>query len=192
MAKQIEAQITVTHYPRHPFGKHAGTYDITTRLGRENYEDDPVPLSGCALSDPLSSGDKDLLCALSLARVDAGGQFAVDYAALRAHLRAVCGVRDIDLHGLTWATVMQILRPAASEPERPLPLSKAAALIYEKLLTLKPHEAMLTREIQDWYEEATGSNLDEGTWKNLRKEMELYGLKNRPRVGYYIEQKMTL
>lgn len=96
-------------------------------------------------------------------------------------------VRDFLLRMRAWC-----LRVRPDHSERPLPLSKAATLIYEKLLSLKPHEAMLTRQIQDWYEVKAKANLDEGTWKKLRKEMEPYGLKNRRRAGYYIDQKMTL
>ncbi len=96
-------------------------------------------------------------------------------------------IRDFLLRMRSWC-----LRVRPDHSERPLPLSKAATLIYEKLLSLKPHEAMLTRQIQDWYEVKAKANLDEGTWKKLRKEMEPYGLKNRRRAGYYIDQKMTL
>lgn len=191
MADQIKSDV-VTHYPIHPFGKHAGTYAISITLAR-NYEGDPIPLSGCTLEEPLDDDAKTVLCGLALARIDSAGRFVVDYAALRAHLRTVCGVLSEDLSGLTWATIMALIcRGQNADSERLPPLSKAAALIYEKLLSLKSHEAMLTRQIQDWYEVETKANLDEGTWKNLRKEMEPYGLKNRRRVGYYIDQKMTL
>jgi len=192
MAKQLENATTVVHFPLRPFGRHAGQREIVLTYGGPDVNADEIPpLNGCTLDDPLSDSDKARLCGLALARIDAGGRFDVDYAALRAHLRTLCGVRDEDLHGLTWGAAMSLLGEK-SVSERPLPLSKAAVLIYEKLLTLRQHEAMLTSQIQDWYEEATGSNLDEGTWKNLRKEMEPYGLKNRPRVGYYIDQEMTL
>lgn len=110
MANRIENQIVVTHYPRQPFGRHAGIYSIETRVGSENCEGDPGPLSGCTLNDPLSDADKDLLCRLALARFDAGGRFALDYLALRGHLRAVCGVRDEDLHGLAWGTIIAMLQ----------------------------------------------------------------------------------
>ena len=66
------------------------------------------------------------------------------------------------------------------------PLGKVARLVYEKLSSLKEHEAMTLPEIQNWYEKKTPKSLDEGTWKNIRKELEPWGLHNKPRVGYYI------
>ncbi len=69
------------------------------------------------------------------------------------------------------------------------PLSKNARFIYEKLQTLNEHQAMTTPEIQNWIHEKHKINLDEGTWsKTLRKELEPYGLKNRPKVGYYLRK----
>lgn len=115
MAKQIENQTTRANYPLSPFGPHVGTRKIVMTYGGPTVDTDDIPpVRGCSFDDPLSDGDKDLLCRMALARVDSGGRFAVDYAALRAHLRTVCGVRDTDLHGLAWATVMRILRPAAT------------------------------------------------------------------------------
>ena len=69
------------------------------------------------------------------------------------------------------------------------PLPAGAALIYEKLRSLEPHQAMTLPQIQEWYEDKTGKNLDEGTWKRWRPELEAYGMTNRPGPGYYIEQK---
>lgn len=66
------------------------------------------------------------------------------------------------------------------------PLSERSAMIYKKLRSLKPHQAMTTPKIQEWYERETGKNLDEGTWNKIRKALLPYGLKNSPRVGYYI------
>lgn len=108
MAEQIETT-KVVHFPVHPFGKHAGTYAISITLAR-NYEGDPIPLSGCTLSDPLDDDAKGMLCGLALARIDSGGRFEVDHKALRAHLRVVCGVRDEDLPGLAWATIIEMLQ----------------------------------------------------------------------------------
>ena len=73
--------------------------------------------------------------------------------------------------------------------EQTQPLPKKARLIYEKLNTLQPHEAMTLPEIQNWFENEHHINLDEGTWKDIRRELMFYGLKNRAKVGYYIEKK---
>ena len=69
------------------------------------------------------------------------------------------------------------------------PLTKKAGLIYKKLCALQPHEAMTLPDIQTWLYNKHKIDLDEGTWKDIRKELIPYGLKNRPRVGYYIEKK---
>ncbi len=112
MAKIIENQTTRTNYPAAPFGHHAGTREFVMTYGGPTVNTDDIPpVRGCSFDDPLSADDKDLLCRLALARVDNGGRFEVDYEALRAHLRAVCGVRDMDLHGLTWGAVMEMLTP---------------------------------------------------------------------------------
>lgn len=117
MADQIKSDV-VTHYPIHPFGKHAGTYAISITLAR-NYEGDPIPLSGCTMEEHLDDDAKAMLCGLALARIDSGGRFEVDYKALRAHLRVVCGVRDEDLPGLAWATIVRTIRK--NEPDVPAP-----------------------------------------------------------------------
>jgi hypothetical protein len=177
MAKIIENQIVVTHYPRQPFGKHAGTYSITTRLGRENYADDPVPLSGCTLDDPLDAEAKARLCALSLARIDAGGRFAVDYAALRAHLRAVCRVRDEDLHGLAWATIMDILRPV--EVDR-LALTE---LEQEILFVLDERETLTTTPQMCKVLKERGTGGVESTVKQAVRHLRELGLVERPQTS---------
>ena len=120
MAKQLENATTVVHFPLCPFGRHAGQREIVLTYGGPDVNADEIPpVSGCPLSDPLSDSDKARLCALSLAWIDAGGRFAVDYAALRAHLRVVCGVRDEDLPGLAWATIVRTIRK--NEPDVPAP-----------------------------------------------------------------------
>jgi hypothetical protein len=76
------------------------------------------------------------------------------------------------------------------------PLTHKARIIYNKLASLPEGHAMLTGEIQKWYEteydensdEDTGRNLDDGTWKKIRKELLPYGLQNKPRVGYFIRK----
>ncbi len=68
------------------------------------------------------------------------------------------------------------------------PLPKKDRLIYEKLKNLKPHEAMTLPEIQDWLYNNHKKNLDEGTWKEIRKRLKPYGLKNKPRIGYFIQK----
>jgi hypothetical protein len=68
------------------------------------------------------------------------------------------------------------------------PLTKKARRVYEKLCSLKVYEAMTTPELQDWYYETYQENLDEGTFKDIRKELIPYGVENKPRVGYFIRK----
>ncbi|TKJ32306.1 MAG: hypothetical protein CEE38_23400 [Planctomycetes bacterium B3_Pla] len=68
------------------------------------------------------------------------------------------------------------------------PLSPKAKLIYEKLLSLEEHEAMKTDEILDWLASEHRIYLDEGTLRKHLKEIKSYGLNNKPRIGYYIQQ----
>jgi len=119
MAKQLENATTVVHFPLRPFGRHAGQREIVLTYGGPDVNAYEIPpLNGCTLDDPFSDSDKARLCGLALARIDAGGRFDVDYAALRAHLRTLCGVRDEDLHGLTWGAAMAILgETPAGEPD---------------------------------------------------------------------------
>jgi hypothetical protein len=67
------------------------------------------------------------------------------------------------------------------------PLPTGAAMIYEKLRSLEPHKAMIFPDIQKWYEKETEKNLDEGTWKRWRPELEAHGMTNRANVGYYVD-----
>jgi len=69
------------------------------------------------------------------------------------------------------------------------PLPEGAALIFEKLRSLEPHQAMTLPAIQGWYEKKTQKNLDEGVWKRWRPELEAHGMKNRPNVGYYVPRE---
>jgi hypothetical protein len=69
------------------------------------------------------------------------------------------------------------------------PLSKKAQLIYEKLKSLPEHEAMTLPAIQHWFEvECRHGSLDTGTWKKIRKQLLLYGLQNKPKVGYFLKK----
>jgi len=65
------------------------------------------------------------------------------------------------------------------------PLSKNARLIYEKLKSLPKHEAMTRTEILDWLGDKHEVYMDEGTFNKKRKELLPYGLKNKPRIGYW-------
>ncbi|MCJ7729847.1 MAG: hypothetical protein MUO27_08245 [Sedimentisphaerales bacterium] len=74
------------------------------------------------------------------------------------------------------------------------PLTPKALVIYEKLCSLKTYDAMTLPKIQNWFFSEyqknikLPKNLDEGTWKDIRKELLPYGLMNKPKVGYYIIQ----
>jgi hypothetical protein len=72
--------------------------------------------------------------------------------------------------------------------ETKTPLLKNARLIYEKLKSLPEHQAMTRPEILNWLAKECEIYLDEGEFNRLRKELKTRGLKNRPRVGYYIRE----
>ncbi|MGA2091847.1 MAG: hypothetical protein ABSH16_00370 [Sedimentisphaerales bacterium] len=103
-----------------------------------------------------------------------------------------CNVESITKTLEVWhnnALLIHASGQIANEKPKLQPLTKKARLIYEKLCALQPHEAMTLPDIQTWLYDEHKINLDEGTWKDIRKELIPYGLKNRPRVGYYIEKK---
>ena len=184
------------------YGHETDLHDVVVLTGRglqhieENDPDWKLP-AGLTASPPFSERGQAMFREAGLASRYSDA-FEPLPGVIRATLLDECGIACERLPYLSGEEIEAVISTHRKtlgldgRSERPLPLSKAAALIYEKLLTLKPHEAMLTRQIQDWYEEETGRNLDEGTWKKLHKEMEPYGLKNRRRAGYYIDQKMTL
>lgn len=69
------------------------------------------------------------------------------------------------------------------------PLPKAPRLLYEKLKSLKPHEAMTTDEILDWLSNKHEKHISESTlYKTYLKPLKPYGLKNKPKTGYYIRE----
>ena len=81
-----------------------------------------------------------------------------------------------------------------AKPRKRKRLPTRSAFIYEKLFSLESHKAMKFSDIQKWYEteaerpDGVSENLDEGTWKRIRKELEPWGLQHRPNVGFYIEK----
>lgn len=175
---------TVRHFPRQPLGRRA-TYYIEVSVAR-NYDDPHGPLCGCTLVEPIDDADKALLVRMGLARFDGAGRFEPDFPAMRAHLQGVLRWSDATIAGATWPTILSTLRDHEQPQAKPEPLSRRARIVYERLLALKAHEAMTFPEIQDYYESQTEKNLDEGTWKDLRRELEPYGLANKRKVGYYI------
>ncbi|HPC94988.1 MAG TPA: hypothetical protein PLU87_08610 [Sedimentisphaerales bacterium] len=74
------------------------------------------------------------------------------------------------------------------------PMGATAALIYEKLLQLPKHRGMDTTALLNWLSDAQAANaegrdlvfIDEGTLRGHLKQIKPYGLKNAPRIGYYI------
>jgi hypothetical protein len=83
---------------------------------------------------------------------------------------------------------------AMKQSETVKALTSRALVVKDKLLSLKPGEAMRLPQIQEWYETKaelpadTPKTLDEGTWKRVRKELLPHGLKHRANVGYYFEK----
>ena len=72
------------------------------------------------------------------------------------------------------------------------PLTHKARLVRDKLESLRDGEAMTRKEILDWLGKLPDPiYMDEGTFNKIRKELIPYGLKNKKRVGYYL-QEITL
>jgi hypothetical protein len=68
------------------------------------------------------------------------------------------------------------------------PLGPLAAVVYEHLLSLPQHRAMTGREIVDWLSKEQNKYVDD---KQLHRDIinplkEGYGLRNKPKIGYYI------
>jgi len=92
-----------------------------------------------------------------------------------------------------WKDKSDFLEDALEEVENDLktfhaPLPNKARFIYEKLRSLEDHQALTLPEIQKLYNEEFQKELDEGTWKKFRKLLLPLGLKNKPRVGYFIKK----
>jgi len=78
-----------------------------------------------------------------------------------------------------------------NKPKKKLkPLSANAAAVYELLKALLEYKAMKGREILKALENQNPSIfIDQSTLtKNIIPELKPYGVKNRPRIGYYIER----
>jgi hypothetical protein len=79
----------------------------------------------------------------------------------------------------------------AGKPKKKLkPLSANAAAVYELLKALLEYKAMKGREILKALENQNPSIfIDQSTLtKNIIPELRPYGVKNKPRIGYYIER----
>lgn len=91
-----------------------GRLRLRGQPGYEIWSDTSVPPGelpdGLTDTEPFDEASRRLLLRLGLGRMDDDGRFAPDFVALRAYMRAVCGVRDTDLHSLTWGTIMDLLQ----------------------------------------------------------------------------------
>lgn len=65
------------------------------------------------------------------------------------------------------------------------PLSPRARLIFDKLAALKPHEALTLPRL---LEGLPTSISDSVFYRDLRPELQAWGMKNAPRKGYYLER----
>ena len=76
-----------------------------------------------------------------------------------------------------------------NKPKKKLkPLSERAAAVLELLKTLPEHRGMTGPKILETLD-AKSINIDQSTLtKNIIPELKSYGVKNRPRIGYYIAQ----
>jgi hypothetical protein len=83
---------------------------------------------------------------------------------------------------------------AVAEDLRLRPLTKKGYAVYELLKALPDGKAMVAQEIMDELARYEGDDapkgirIDSGTFKEIVRELKPYGLKNRPKVGYYIQK----
>ena len=91
----------------------------------------------------------------------------------------------------------RLLKSALNEGEKELskkiqqkqPVSKRARVIHSKLIGFNSLEAMTTPQLLDWLsEKPRNDNIDEKTLRKALDELKPYGLKNKPRIGYYIQK----
>jgi len=66
------------------------------------------------------------------------------------------------------------------------PVSELAGLILDKLRTLQEHQGMNTNALLDWLGEEHSTYISDGTLRKHIKELYPYGLKNKPKIGYYV------
>jgi hypothetical protein len=65
------------------------------------------------------------------------------------------------------------------------PVSKRAGRILEKLRSLPEHKGMDTSALLA-YLQSLGDNIDDGTLRKALRELEPYGIDNRPKIGYFV------
>jgi len=71
--------------------------------------------------------------------------------------------------------------------EKREPLTEKAKLVYEKLKGLQKHEAMTGPAILNWFSAEHDLEIDSATLRSsYLKPLKAYGLKNKPKVGYYL------
>lgn len=103
--------------------------------------------------------------------------------------------KSIQGNPYAWYPALDVARATVEEDlsNKP-PMGATATLIYEKLLQLPKHRGMDTNALLDWLSDAKAANkesretiiIDDGTLRKHLRQIEPYGLQNKPRVGYYL------
>ncbi len=68
------------------------------------------------------------------------------------------------------------------------PVSPLARIIFDKLNSLRPLDAMTTEQLLDWLSKMHNKTIDDKTLRLALTELEPYGKANKPRTGYYIKK----
>ncbi len=69
------------------------------------------------------------------------------------------------------------------------PLSPTAKTLYDILQGIPKNQGLIGQELIAQYEQKTGKDLSsENFFRRYRKELIPWGLKNKPRIGYYLDQ----
>jgi hypothetical protein len=118
----VEPTFTIVrHFPVEPFGRFAGQYCIEHHVATSDGSPH-CPLRGCELKEQLEGADKELLCYLGLANLSPARKaedlplFEVYFGRLRAHLRAVCRLSDVDIAALSWRSLIDLLLVTSKRP----------------------------------------------------------------------------
>jgi len=195
----------LVYYPLYPL-KDGAHCRRNTGIGREP---NPRPEDSTPV-DPLTDNQKKLVLFFTNGHCD--------MPKLAAFIRRECNAQDTA--NMTWRDIIMSLidyaeakgidsavihkypkmtfnkwrlekeAAAGKTQERRTPLGKRAAMLYEYLRSLPEHEAKTTPELLEWWSQTTGREIDEGALRDVLEELKPYGLKNKPRVGFYIDRKI--
>jgi len=102
--------------------------------------------------------------------------------------------KNLKIERLNWLHILELIEEASGgnagdkkKLKKKQPLSEKASAVLELLKTLPEHRGMTGPKILETLD-AKSIHIDQSTLtKNIIPELQSYGVKNKPRIGYYIE-----